>query len=83
MKANFVRISDIHRYNTRSNKYNFSIPYCNKTCNDTFLYHGIKDWNSLPDDVKCIKNPTMYKSSVKNFLVSNWTAQYQKDILYY
>ena len=54
--------------------FDFSIPNCNKTCNDTFLYHGINDWNSLLDDVKCIKNPTLYKSAVKNFLVANWTT---------
>jgi hypothetical protein len=64
MKTNFVRMSDIHNYNIRSNKFNFSIPHCNKTCNGTFFYNGIKDWNSLPDDVKCISNPTLNKTSV-------------------
>ena len=24
--------------------------------------------------MKCIKNPTLYKSAVKNFIVANWTA---------
>ena len=53
-------------YNTRSSSFNFNVPNVNNVSKQTFEYHGIVDWNSLPEEIKAVKNAHKYKLLVKN-----------------
>ena len=54
---------NISLYGTRSSNSNFYIPPRKGGESTTFFYSGIKDWNSLPDQIKSCNN----KNSVKFF----------------
>jgi len=64
----FVSNDSVHMYDSRHRTYlhrhkiNTSYGYrCLK-------YKGIKMWNSLPNNFKCIKSTTHFKHLVKNYL---------------
>ena len=69
MLENFTRISDTAlRICTRASLNNFFLP---RVCNEamkTFFYSGIKNWNSLPANIKSIENENTFKEKVKQFL---------------
>jgi len=52
---NFERRQDrmlYKMYNTRSSSFNFNVPNVNNfVSKQTFYYHGIVDWNSLPEEI--------------------------------
>ena len=56
MKEHFLNVSEIHKYQTRSNEHNFFISQCQGPKSQTFYYSAIKDWNDLPDHLKGIQN---------------------------
>lgn len=68
MKTNFVKTRDINTHNTRFSEFNFYIPAVNGHSANTFYYNAIKDWNSLPVDIKKTKSSFAFKSKVKGFL---------------
>ena len=53
LKNNFTKTCDIHRYR---NKDNFFVPYVTNFIQSTFYFNCIKDWNSLPTEIKGIKS---------------------------
>lgn len=69
LKDNFQRREDNMLYNTRSSRFNFVVPNVNNVSKQTFYYHGITDWNSLPKDIKGVKNVQKYKLMVKKVFV--------------
>lgn len=71
MKQSITKLRDCHIYNTRHSEYNFWVPAVIGQQKDTFYYNGIKNWNSLPNDVKAIKNHKLFKSKVKDFLTES------------
>ena len=70
MKENFTRLSNLHRYNTRGSDFNFQIPKIKTFSSGSFYYNAIKNWNSLPDDIKSISQKTVFKKEVKAHLLN-------------
>jgi hypothetical protein len=50
---------------------------------ETFYFNGIRDWNSLPDQIKCINNKISFKSAVKKHLLTEMKNTADSDFLYY
>ena len=44
----FHKVSESHRYNTRSNSENFVVPRVSSQASAIFLFNGVKDRNGLP-----------------------------------
>ena len=57
----FVPISKKHMYNSRFRIRNFHVPCADSYIKKTFYYNAIKDWNSLPINIKNIENKNMFK----------------------
>ena len=68
MLENFTRISDTAlRICTRASLNNFFLPRVCSEAIKTFFYSGIKNWNSLPTNIKSIENENTFKEMVKQF----------------
>ena len=62
LKFHFQKLNEnVNRIETRAKAYNFQVPSINT---DTFAYSTIKDWNSLPENIKSIDNLKMFKEKV-------------------
>ena len=64
----FEKVSEVHRYSTRSSTYNFRVQKIKGAATSTFFNCAIHDWNSLPDEIKKIKQMSMFKSAIKRHL---------------
>ena len=51
LQEHFDKVSEVHRYNTRSSNYNFRVPKTKGSASSTFFNCAIHDWNSLPDEI--------------------------------
>ena len=56
LSDNFIRVSEVHRYNTRNSSFNFRLPKVKGAAFSTFFNYAIHDWNSLPNEIKKIKH---------------------------
>ena len=56
LKENFVRLNDLHDHNTRGSKHNFVVHRGEGSEASSFHRVATGDWNSLPEDIKRIKN---------------------------
>ena len=63
-----IKVSDVHRHFTRGSMENFIVPSVNGVAATTFYYSGIKDWNSLPSDVKQKCTFNCFKSAARQYL---------------
>ena len=70
LSEHFRKVSDLHMYNTGGSSENFVVPHESGHASTTFFFNGIKDWNSLPPDIKRVHNFNRFKTSVKRFLNS-------------
>ena len=61
----FVRVSNVHHHNTRGSCENFLAPSVNGTATTTFNYNNIKDWNSLPLEIKTTSDFNSFKDAAK------------------
>ena len=69
LKDHFDRIIDTELRNcTRASRNNFFLPRVQKQAINTFFYSGIKDWNSLPTNIKQIQNVNTFKVHVQKNL---------------
>ena len=75
------RVRECHSYCTRSSEYNFFVPTVQGTAANTFYYNAIKDWNSLPFDLKNITNHESFKKDVKDFLFEKLRSDYLSDFI--
>ena len=73
IKHEFIKTKDLHRYNTRqSSSEGFSLPLISTKLKKAFLtFDGVKIWNSLPDQLKKIKNKNSFVKSMKFALANN------------
>ena len=69
LNNNFVKVSDVHSYHTRSSSYNFHKPQVSGCAKDTF-YSGIDLWNNLPNSIKSVTSKQLFRSTVQDFLLS-------------
>ena len=67
LKQFFTRTSTIHRYPTRGSSYNFHFPKVKSLASSTFYFSAIKEWNSLPDDIKCAKTLSQFKGAIRRY----------------
>ena len=58
-----------HSHRTRHNNMAFSIPNVNSQGKISFKYSGIVLWNSLPQNIKCIKEKYVFKKECKEYLL--------------
>ena len=69
MLEDFNRISDTAlRTCTRASLNNFFLPRACDEAMKSFFYSGIKNWNSLPANIKSIDSESTFKEKVKLFL---------------
>ena len=76
-----TNISNVHRYNLRQCKINFSLARC-PFQNGTFQRTAIKEWNALPVDLKEIRSLANFESRLKCYLQSAWCSFYPKQLLF-
>ena len=82
LQSNFVKVSNMHRYNTRSCNYNFFVPQVKGLQSATFYYSAITLWNSLPADLKNTSCKNSFKSKVKEFYSSEM-SRIESQVFYY
>ena len=63
----FTRVSDVHSYNLRPSRSNYSLAYCSSPVG-TFNQNAILDWNMLPSQVKDCTSVTTFKAALKQYL---------------
>lgn len=78
----FDKVSESHMYNTRGSSENFVVPRVSGQASTTFFFNGIKDWNSLPSEIKSCGNFNSFKTLVKRHL-NNQMQLMESDIFCY
>ena len=68
LKEHFTQTSTFHRYNTRGSAFNFSVPKIKSHADSTFYFSAIREWNKLPENIKCIKSLHGFKSAIRKYL---------------
>ena len=72
LTACFNKISTMHDKDTR-NKDLINIPYCKSASGQrTFLYRGIRLWNSLPTELRELNEIGRFKRKLKEFLINSY-----------
>ena len=80
---NFVLVNNQHRHNTRNSEHNFIVPRVNGMAKFNFQFQGVKIWNELPNNIKCISNKSTFKKAVKQLFKSRALAEESSHFLYY
>ena len=73
LSEHFIKVSDVHHHFTRGSTGNFiaGLPSVSGVAATTLIYYsGIKDWNSLPSDVKQKCTFNGFKSAARQYLRS-------------
>lgn len=83
MYQHFTKVRHKHNHATRNSEYNFWVPPVKSNQKNTFYYNGIIDWNSLPNNIKCIKNLDRFKNSVNDHLMENSGGSSSQPFLFY
>ena len=68
--SNFKSIGSVHSHNTRGSDFNYSLPRYLSLSPHSFAYTAIKQWNVLPNDIKCISKLRLFKQRLKSYLLS-------------
>ena len=71
LSEHFIKASDVHKHFKRGSTEKCVIPSASGVAATTFYYSGIKDWNSLPSDVKQKCTFNGFKSATNNTLELN------------
>ena len=50
---------------------------------NTFTYSAIDEWNSLPNNVKAMKNEKMFKESLKKTILKDARKSDESPFVYY
>ena len=82
MKDKFSKISNVHSYNTRSSSYNFHVPSINGVSAQSFYYTAIILWNSLPNNLKSIRQIDIFKKELKMYYVDEMYRK-EAEVFYY
>ena len=83
LSEQFIKVSDVHHHFTRGSTENFIVPSVNGVAATTFYYSGIKDWNSLPWDVKQKCTFNGFKSAARQYLRSQLQLMESDTYAYY
>ena len=79
MFYNFTYVNQTHVHNTRASRYNFMQPPIRGKENGSFFINAIKDWNSLPDNVKGERSKVNFKGSLKTHLFNDAKSRHMND----
>ena len=72
LRAHLKTHHEISNLNTR-NSSNLMLPLCKKAQTKAgFMFTAIKEWNTLPSNVKCAKTIFSFKSKIKNYYLSQY-----------
>ncbi len=63
LQENFEKARKRQQQHTRSRLWNFIVPNVKGNESNSFFFHAIKDWNSLPDELKTCDNIYSFKTS--------------------
>ncbi len=77
----FVKTRNILQH-TRSSQWKFNAPNANGIESNTFYFNPIKDWNSLPNNLKNCGNIHTYKKGVKRYLLETATEEAGKKYVF-
>ena len=81
LSANFQQLNENdNRMTTRAKANNFYKP---RMCTNTFAYSAIDEWNSLPNNVKAMKNEKMFKESLKKTILKDARKSDESPFVYY
>ena len=69
---NFKLVSAAHSYNTRGSHHNFHISRELSLFTNGFAFTAIKQWNSLPDNIKSICDFRVFKRRLKEYLIDQY-----------
>ena len=83
LSEQFIKVSDVHHHFTRGSTENFIVPSVNGVAATTFYYSGVKDWNSLPSDVKQKCTFNGFKSAARQYLRSQLQLMESDTYVYY
>ncbi len=81
LKTNFKKAQDRTQH-TRNSQWAFVVPDAKGNESNTFCFNGIKDWNSLPNDLKTCENICSLKKEVKTHLLQMATDEAGRDFFY-
>ena len=68
LQIGFTRVADTHSHNTRASAHGLVIPRLGSQGQKTFVYQGIKNWNTLPRHIQSMSTLVTFKSAVKKYL---------------
>ncbi len=74
LQENFVMTRNRLQH-TRSSQWNFNVPNVKGIETNTFYFNAIKDWNSLPNNLKNCEDIHTYKKRVKMYLLQMATEE--------
>ena len=83
MSEHFVKVSNIHNHNTRGSGENFVVRSVSGVAATTFYFNAIKDWNSLPLDVKTKSYFNSFKGAAKTHFRSQLQLTEADNFIYY
>ena len=75
--------SAISSHNTRNSAASFYVPRVNGFGKNTFIYTGVKSWNSLPSQIRSLTSKSSFKSNVKAHLMSKNLSNDSNNFIYY
>ncbi len=81
LQENFVKTRN-RRQHTRSNQWNFNVPNVRGIESNTFYFNAVKDWNTLPNNLKNCENIETYKKRVKRYLLQMATEEAGREYVY-
>ena len=81
MKNNFNLVSQTHSYSSRNSSHNFHLPHVDSFTSATFYYNAIKDWNSLPSNIRNVKSKFTFKKLVKRHLLYSMEQRVKSDFI--
>ena len=83
LREHFVKTSDVHHHFTRGSTENFVAPSVSGVAATTFYYSAIKDWNSLPLDIKQKSTFNGFKTAEKHCLRTQLQLTETDNFIYY
>ena len=83
LREHFVKTSDVHQHFTRGSTEKFVVPSVSAVAATTFCCSAIKDWNSLPLDIKQKSTFNGFKTAVKHCLRTHLQLMETDNFIYY
>ena len=68
LKDMFKDVATVHNFNTRNRTHNFNVPSVKGIAAKSFFYQATKQWNLLPNPIKCSTSYSSFKRKTKAHL---------------